>query len=331
MTTVSVYDIENKVWYEQNTTGTGPGQLTQGCTVLASAQDDSSHNIYWYGGFDGLDPTGTFSDDVYVLSIPTFTWVKVKSGTGSHGRAGHKCVKPYPDQMIVVGGYASLTGQQPSCVEGGVLQIFNLSSTLWLDNYSPEIWSNYTVPASVIAAIGGTATGGSTQTAPATTGFSNTSMTALFGTKYNTSKIAQWYPYDLQTKDDVNHTNPLLPSAVPKPGSGGTPSYLAPVLGVVLGLIFISLLVLAFVLWRKRKYFKARTATQSESGTMDNERWVTNWLRKTPVVADEKAPTVTTDETHTTLQGYEDEPAFVLPEVEGRQVMEMEGMSHLSA
>jgi hypothetical protein len=325
MNTVSVYDIENKVWYEQNTTGTGPGQLTQGCTVLASAQDGSSHNIYWYGGYDGLDLTKTFSDDVFVLSIPTFTWVKVKSGTSTHGRAGHRCAKPYPDQMIVVGGYATLSGITPKCVEGGVIQIFNLSSTLWMDTYSPENWSNYSVPASVIAAIGGSATGGSPQTAPATIGFSNTSMTGLFGTKYNSTKIKQWYPYPLQTTDDTNNTRPL-PSAVPKPDNGGgTPKYLAPVLGVVLGLIFISLLVLAFMLWKKRQYFKANgTATQSEAGTMDNRRWVTNWLRQTPVTVETKAPTVTTDETAIS-PAYEDEQAYTVPEMADNPVLEMEG------
>jgi hypothetical protein len=332
MKTVSVYDIEKKTWYEQNTTGTAPGALTQGCTVLASAQDGSSHNIYWYGGYNGIDAKSPFSDDVWVLSIPTFTWVKVKSGTSTHGRAGHKCTKPYPDQMIVVGGYADYGSAAPKCLEGGILQIFNLSSTLWMDTYSPENWSNYSVPASVIAAIGGTATGGSTQTAPATIGFSNTSMTALFGTKYDTTKIKQWYPYALQTVE-ANHTTPL-PSAVPKPGSGGgTPSYLAPVLGVVLGLIFISLLVLAFVLWRKRRYFKANgTQTQSEAGTMDNNRWIANWLRGQPaVVANEKAPTVTTDETPMTPT-EEEERAYTVPhpapaEMAGVPIAEMAGKS----
>ena len=52
MSTISFYDIADKVWYEQPTNGVGPGQLTQGCAVLASAQDMSSHNIYWYGGYD---------------------------------------------------------------------------------------------------------------------------------------------------------------------------------------------------------------------------------------------------------------------------------------
>ncbi|CAG8960882.1 hypothetical protein HYFRA_00002419 [Hymenoscyphus fraxineus] len=322
MTTVSVYDIATKVWYQQNTTGEDhPGQLTQGCTVLASAQDGSSHNIYWYGGYDGLDQTGVLSDDVWVLSIPTFAWVKVNSGNSSHGRAGHRCTKPYPDQMVVVGGYPSLSGVSPGCVQG-FIQVFNLTTAQWITSYHPDKWFNYGVPASVVSVIGGSATGSATQTKPSPSGFSNSSMIALFNTKYDTSKIKTWYPYHLAPSNDVNSTT-ILPSAVPKP-SNGTPGYLAPVLGVVLGLIFISLLALAIYLWRRKKYFKPNgTATQSEQGTLDNRRWVTNWLRNSssPVPVNEKAPTVTTDDTHVPLE-YEQERAY-LPEVGGTQIVEM--------
>jgi hypothetical protein len=89
----------------------------------------------------------------------------------------------------------------------------------------------------------------------------------------------------------------------------------------VLGLFFITLVILAILLWRKRKYLKSNpSASQSEVGTMDNRHWVTNWLRSTP--ADAKAPTVTTDETPMTP--YED-GEYSMPEVGGTQVHEMMG------
>ena len=116
---------------------------------------------------------------------------------------------------------------------------------------------------------------------------------------------------------------------LPKPEhKSGTPSYLAPVLGVVLGLFFITLVVLAVLLYRRRKLLRLYgTATQSDAGTMDNRRWVTTWLRGTP--PDPKAPpTVTTDETP--VSAYEDEnPAYVqpsVPEMGDGQVHEMMGM-----
>lgn len=171
--------------------------------------------------------------------------------------------------------------------------------------------------------IGGTGTGSATQTAPSPSGFANSSLTAVFASPYNSSKIVQWYPYTPSTTPDNNRTT-ILPSAVAK--SGGTPSYLAPVLGVVLGLFFITLLVLAFLLWRRRRIFKQNgTGTQSEAGTLDNRRWVTNWLRATPV--DAKAPTVTTDDTQSSP--YEEDVSRAervdIPEMAGKEVHEMMG------
>lgn len=318
MTTVSVYDIANKIWYEQPTSGSAPGQLTQGCTVLASAQDGSSHNIYWYGGFDGLNAAGTFNDDVYVLSIPSFIWTKVStSSTPSHGRAGHRCTKPYPDQMFVIGGYSSLSGRELTCVEGGIIQIYNLSSNTWMSSYDPKVWSPYSVPTAVFGAIGGSATGGATVHSPSPSGFANSNMTALFGDSYNATKIVNWYPYT-PASPSATATRSTLPSVTAAPGSGksGTPSYLAPVLGVVLGLFFVTLIILAIMLWRRRNYLRASNAAQSEAGTIENRRWVDRWLSGTPAVAgamDAKAPTVTTDESNP-MSPYDDHPP--MPEMD---------------
>ncbi|KAG4418624.1 hypothetical protein IFR04_008249 [Cadophora malorum] len=313
MSTVSVYDIAKDEWYEQETSN-APGQLTQGCTVVASAQDGSSHNIYWYGGFDGLHPAAPFSDAVYVLSIPSFKWVKVSDGIASHARAGHRCAKPYPDQMLVVGGYSSLSGTDLTCVEGGIIQIFNLSSNEWIQAYDPKTWSNYTVSPTLQALIGGTAVGSATQTTPSG-GFSNTSLAGVFTAKYDSTKIVNWYPYEAVAP--ANTTRPTLP-VTPVSKHSGTPAYLAPVLGVVLGLFFITLVILAILLWRRRKLLRSSAGTQSETGTIENRRWVTSWLRATP--ADAKAPTVTTDDT--VSSPYEEEPPNV-PEMAGVQVHEM--------
>jgi hypothetical protein len=317
MSTVAVYDIANQVWYEQETTG-APGQMTQGCTVLASAQDGSSHNIYWYGGYNGLDQ-GTVSDDVWILSVPSFMWMKVYSGMPPHGRAGHKCTKPYPDQMFVVGGSAALTGSEPVCVQGGIIQIYNLSSSTWIESYDPNIWSNYTVPSMIYSMIGGTGTGSATQTAPSPSVSSNATMLGLFQDKYNASKITTWYPYAESPTATNNRT--LLPSIVAKPSSG-TPKFLAPVLGVILGLVFVTCLVVAIMLYRRRQVLRVSgTGTQSDAGTMDNRRWVNLWLRSTPV--DAKAPTVTTDESP--ASPYDEDRPYMPPEIGGGQVHEMMG------
>lgn len=138
--------------YLQNTTGDIPPQLTQFCSVYASAPDGFSHNIYIYGGYDGLSTQNTPSDDVYVLSLPSFSWIKLYSGNSIHGRSGHRCVKPYPDQMLVLGGVHL---DPTHCLDGGVIQVFNLNTGRFQNSYSPKVWSEYKVPDLVTAVIGG--------------------------------------------------------------------------------------------------------------------------------------------------------------------------------
>jgi hypothetical protein len=236
MSTVWIYDVARRQWYEQVTTGEVPSALTQGCSVLASAQDGSSHNIYWYGGFNGYNITSTLSDDVWTLSIPSFIWTKLYSGNSSYGRAGHVCSKPYPDQMIVIGGYNSLGGVVPTCLND-FARVFNLSSGLFLDKYDPTVWTNYSIPTAIFSAIGGNGSGGATLHVPTPLGFTNSNLSSLFSEVYNSSKITTWYPS--ATALSLGQKN------------SGLPKYLGPVLGVVLGVLFIIALIVIWI-WRRR-------------------------------------------------------------------------------
>lgn len=284
MKTVSVYDLATGTWYNQPTSGDIPGAMVQGCTVVASAQDASSHNIYWYGGFDGIDGSAPFSDDVYVLSVPSFVWTKVYSGTANHARAGHKCVKPYPDQMFVIGGYPPATGNTLSCVENGIVQLFNLSSATWMTSYDPTVWSNYSVPAAIYQKIGGNGAGGAKQLPSA---WSDQSLATIFNSAYDIAKIKNWFPYSLQQSP----ANPRV-SATPLPASssGGLPSWVAPVLGVVLGLVFLTALIVAILLWRRRRYLRRNGSSVTATSDMNRYR-IMSWVRG----ADAK--TITSDET----------------------------------
>jgi hypothetical protein len=291
MSTVSVYDIESRSWFSQTTSGTPPTTgLARGCTVVASAQDYSSHNIYWYGGFEGTDVTQTYSDDVYVLSVPSFMWKKVYSGTNTHGRAGHWCVKPYPDQMFVIGGYpAYTTGNTLTCLENNnIVQVFNLSSATWMTSYDPAVWSNYSVPAAIVQMIGGTGAGGATQLGPSSpAAWSSNTLQTIFSTAYDPTKIKNWYPYAL-TQTNIT-TPPITPTPTSAPSSS-LPSWVAPVLGTVLGLVGISAIVVCILLWRRRRYFQ-RNGTLTETSDMNRYR-IMSWVRS----ANGKAPTVTSDE-----------------------------------
>lgn len=136
----------------QNTTGEAPPALAHFCSVVAAAPDKSSFNVYIYGGYDGTNHTSRPSDDVYVLSVPSFTWVKVYEGKSNHGRSGHKCIRTYPDKMFVLGGRYLGGG---TCLKGGIIQVFNLNTLRFQDEYDPEDWDEYEVPDLVTAQIGG--------------------------------------------------------------------------------------------------------------------------------------------------------------------------------
>jgi len=261
-----------------------PQQLAMGCAVVAPAQDLSSYNIYYYGGFDGLHPNQDFNDDVWILSLPSFMWMKVYGGRGSHGRAGHQCIKPYPDQMITIGGYTSLNGGVETCLDGGILQVFNLTSAKWLDSYNPDSWNMYGVPEMIHLMIGGDYTGGATMTTPTPTGWATPELASVFATTYPASKITTYYPYGSQ--GPANGTRGSWNG-----GKGGTPSWVAPVLGVVLGLVFITAIAVAILLYRRRKlWWKNRGGSQHPT---DEHNRIRSWLIGT---GGEKPPTVTTED-----------------------------------
>ena len=71
---ILLYDIANSKWYNQKATGQIPGDRRRFCGGATWAQDKSSYNIYIYGGLD--IPAGVGYDDIYILSIPSFTWIK---------------------------------------------------------------------------------------------------------------------------------------------------------------------------------------------------------------------------------------------------------------
>lgn len=287
MQNIDIYDVASKTWYTQPTTG-GPSTRARGCAVVATASDSSSFNIYYYGGYDGIHVKEPFYDDVWVLSLPSFTWTQINNGTDSHARAGHKCFTPYPDQLMIIGGYPPLTGtsSNPKCLEGGPVAMFNLTSGEWMDSYDPTKFGDYGVPEKVQAAIGGNAAGSATATKPTPSGWANSALGKVFATPYE-KKIAKYWPYPAaQTANP-----PAEPAPKPASKSSGLPSWVGPVLGVILGLIALTCIIVLFCLWRRRKSLKNRSSTNtSEEAGMR----ILSWIRGQP--PSHKAATETTEE-----------------------------------
>ncbi len=294
----------------QNTTGDGPGQLTSFCSVVAPARDDSSFNIYIYGGYDGLNSTSLPFDDVWILSIPSFTWIRAYSGIPSHGRRGHRCERIYPDQMLIIGGVNSNAQQ---CLRDGPIQIFNLNTLKFQNLYNPREWAEYAVPDVVTAVIGGNGQGGATRIAS----FSNNNLESLLQTPY-TKTINKYYPYSPASGPPSTSS---VPTAVSQ--SGGLPKWVAPVLGVVLGLIAISIIVLLVILYRRRKLPGLKSVTSSRAGSSSNNR-ILNWVNGMPNQSAEHKSDPSDTSTEVDNETHVSSPLVGFSEVAGQQRYEVE-------
>lgn len=182
-----ILTFANSMWYKQGTAGTTPKIRVNPCAVVAAAADGTSYNVYMHGG-QNLQPADaqTQLDDMWILSLPSFTWIKVDTGGQSvpPARAGHTC-NIWDGQMVVVGGYMPST--EITCDSPGIY-VFNTSSLEWVQTFSPisDKVANpqskqlsqldddlslpgsygYSVPDAVQKAIGGGPAGGATLTVP---------------------------------------------------------------------------------------------------------------------------------------------------------------------
>lgn len=256
MTSIPVYDIASKQWYLQNTTGESqPPQLTEFCSVAASVINSTSFNIYIYGGYDGLNAEDEPSDDVWVLSVPSFIWTKVYSGQSAHGRSGHRCIATYPDKMFVIGGVHQ---DQSQCAEGGFLQVFNLNTLEFQSEYSPADWQDYSVPESLKSA--------STGISKRQVQWSSSKLEQIFSTKYP-QKIQHYYPYKL----DNSTSSGTSGSSSHKGGSNHT---VAIAVGVAAGVVVLILIAVIFLIFRRRSILRSN---RSESSTTKHSR-ISKWI-----------------------------------------------------
>ncbi|KAL9115470.1 MAG: hypothetical protein Q9227_000791 [Pyrenula ochraceoflavens] len=243
-------------WYNQPATGDIPPPRVDFCLVEADAPDGSSHNIYMFGGREPF--YNTPYDDVYVLSIPSFSWTLLYNGTNP--RFGHTCHVTAKRQMLVVGGSltpadfaimnlpgnnlphtnGTLNTTSAACdtTSNGVL-LFDLTEGTWGTQYDPN-GPDYAVPQKIVNTIGGTPTGGATVHSPSA-GFAQPGLANVF-------------------KASMSSSSPSASaSASSSSSSSNTGAIVGGVVGGVAGLLIIA--VIAFFCLRRRS--KARKARQS--------------------------------------------------------------------
>lgn len=232
-------------------------------------------------------------DDMWILSVPSFTWIEVDQGTAKASipppRAGHLC-HAWDAQMIVLGGYNTNLG----CDTPGIY-VFNMSNLSWSDQFTAVTAKNalqrynkddkgntgnplaqqinqrgfgvdagvqgsygYAVPEAVQKVIGGGATGGATLTAPRQTATQGPLATGKPQT------------YTVTGPDGATITNVI--NGNPSGSRDDGPNIGAIIAGVIAGVFFIVAAYFAFCAWiyrRRVKIWKQHAAAMQARANND--------------------------------------------------------------
>ncbi|KAM3067597.1 hypothetical protein ACMFMG_000089 [Clarireedia jacksonii] len=278
MDEIHVFDINSAYnggsgnWYTQQASGNIPPKRVQSCSVVATAPDNSSYNIYLYAGQDGVS---AFYDDIYVLSLPSFTWTKVYGATppGSP-RFGHTCHLVGNRQMLTVGGAQSALSTYCDWESKGVA-IFDMSTLQWGSNFYHDAES-YSLPSNLTAVIGGGPNGSANITRPAGD-FSSAELASLFKQTRLTNTTGS------NNADQANSTG-VSPSSSSSSTSAST-NHTGAIAGATIGAIAAILLVTC-ALWFFRRSSNARKTAAKEGRSESRQSLVmdeglsTNRLRQ---------------------------------------------------
>ncbi|KAF8860177.1 hypothetical protein BDZ45DRAFT_545669, partial [Acephala macrosclerotiorum] len=180
MNKILIYDPSEDNWFTQTAVGVIPQTRRRFCADVAWAPDQSSYNIYLWGGLNAPPPevNVTAFNDVYILSLPSFTWVKVFPDTSGnatydfgHYSASCNIVKSM-SQMLVIGGTYPNSDMCDGAYEywgqhnlwTGTINNDGNNQTYWAlfnDNVTTNV-----VPVDVYGVVGGNKNGGATQVTP---------------------------------------------------------------------------------------------------------------------------------------------------------------------
>ncbi|KAK5697180.1 hypothetical protein LTR97_007315 [Elasticomyces elasticus] len=274
MNQIYLYDIAIGKYYTQTTSGTAPDMRRRFCGGVSWPDDQSSYNIYFFGGLQPNDKQGVGFGDVWILSIPSFTWTQWYPGLNGSARFSaspgehhsSSCNIVDLSQMIVMasGGYfpnSSNTDCDAKSIWGQHnlnLGNNNVEEAAWYQ-YLPNVTS-YQVPSTIIDVIGGGPTGGATLTTPAA-GWGHQDLAVYFTRSYSaTSRTPTRYI-------------PTITSAPPPATSSSVPKHrssVGPIIGGVIGgIAVLALLILGIWLClRRSKRKREATSPQPQSGPM---------------------------------------------------------------
>ncbi|RGP76880.1 hypothetical protein FLONG3_4963 [Fusarium longipes] len=257
MDEILLYDMANTRWYTQKTSGDAPNDRRRFCGGATWAKDRSSYNIYIFGG-RGFPPFETGYDDIYILTIPSFQWIRgpypgYENGTGTYPKSMMSCNVVDNTQMLVIGGsYANAS--EKICDVPPIQGVHNMN--LGKQNEEDAIWARYQddlttyeVPIDIRTAIGGSATGGATKTTPVS-GFDAPDLEVLM------ERTAESGTRSATRATSTSTKAPPSSSPSDEPSSSSLSS--GAIAGIAVGCTIAGLLALGgcgFLIWRRRKHY----------------------------------------------------------------------------
>ncbi|KAI0528418.1 hypothetical protein GGR58DRAFT_509367 [Xylaria digitata] len=130
MRNIGFWNVGTKTWHSQITNGETPSIRLKHCLSVAKSPDNT-YEIYLYGGSNSNQYYAL--DDVWILSIPAFTWFKVDTH-GSTSRQDHSC-HTAGNQIISIGGYPSVINSTDPDEWNQGIGVLDLSSWRWTGQY----------------------------------------------------------------------------------------------------------------------------------------------------------------------------------------------------
>ena len=162
MNIVHIFDIATDTWFTQRTTAQvmNPSGRINMCSVVASAEDNSSHNIYIYGGYyQDFSTNGAGTNEILVLTLPAFRWIFVYPSyyrDDTRRVSGHKCQKVYEKHMVAYRGrnFNGYCDKEETLQKFQGMGIYDMSSLKWTTKVELED-QKYLVPEVLYGIIGG--------------------------------------------------------------------------------------------------------------------------------------------------------------------------------
>ncbi|MCJ1465552.1 hypothetical protein MMC07_004170 [Pseudocyphellaria aurata] len=147
--TISIYDPSSRQWFNQTTTGNIPQRRKEFC-LAGIASNNGTYEIFMYAGWGGdLGKSAIPFDEIYILTLPAFHWLKVDYPP-QQPRHALTCHAVGGSQILTIGGldsnsnhtmdaeiYHSTFDTSPDPFAQG-LAIFNMTALKFANQYTAK-------------------------------------------------------------------------------------------------------------------------------------------------------------------------------------------------